>query len=332
MSEIKRKISFPSGICTRVCLDFLEFMRSIGLKYEGVEVYRLRDICIHMNKNAVDMPVLSKDTVIDIAQRRDGEAQGTQLNRIRLLRKLAEYMVSMGFDAYIVPKNFAQKYKYDFKPYIFSREQISDISNTAGKLKYNPCSPYAHLVIPAILRVFFGCGLRSAEARMIRNSHVDLDNGVLFIEKSKKNISRYVPMSQPLTEYLRNYADEMGFSTPSDAYFFPSSNGEPYHEKTLRDRFRKLLSEAGITVLNNGKLPRLHDARHSFIVHSYKKLTGELGMDFYTALPIIAAYVGHTNINDTERYIHLPAFDYSSITSAGSPVTDVCVPEVTFDA
>ena len=28
------------------------------------------------------------------------------------------------------------------------------------------------------------------------------------------------------------------------------------------------------------------------------------GMDVYTAVPILAAYVGHANYKDTERYIH----------------------------
>jgi len=60
-------------------------------------------------------------------------------------------------------------------------------------------------------------------------------------------------------------------------------------------------------------------------------MTGELGLDLYTTMPIIAAYAGHTNIKDTERYIHLPEFDYSNITTAGAPFLDACVPEVTFD-
>jgi hypothetical protein len=29
-----------------------------------------------------------------------------------------------------------------------------------------------------------------------------------------------------------------------------------------------------------------------------------LGMDIYTAIPILAAYVGHVNLSGTERYIH----------------------------
>ena len=330
MNNFECNIPFPNGTYTPVCLDFLRFVRSLGQKFKGSDVYRLRDICLKMNKTANDIPVLHRDTAISIAQRRKDESQGTQLCRIRILRKLAEYMVSAGYDAYILPKNFTQKYKYDFKPYIFSQEQIVDILKVADQLSYHPCSPHTHLIIPTILRVFFGCGLRLSEALLLKTRHVDLNDGILFIEKSKQNVSRYVPMSKSLTVYLRKYSGDMGFHRTNSTYFFPSPSGDPYNDTTLRYRFKAIMSKARITCFDNGSLPRIHDARHSFVVHSYAKLTGELGLDLYTALPIIAAYVGHTNIKDTERYIHLPTFDYTSIIVAGLSVVDACVPEVIF--
>lgn len=331
MAKTEFNILFPDGTCTDVCLDFLRFKRGLGQKFEGSNVYRLRDICHQINQAAGDTPALSKETALNIAQRKNGESHGTQLNRIRILRELAKYMVSIDIDAYIIPRHFTQKYKYDFKPYIFSQEQIIAILETADQIKYCSRSPYAHIVIPAILRVFFGCGLRSSEARFLKSKHVDLDAGILTIEKSKNNVSRYVPMSEPLTVYLSKYTTVMGFDIASDVYFFPSPTGGAYHDTTFRDRFRAILSQSGIPPLNNRKFQRIHDTRHSFILHSYARLTGELGLDLYTALPIIAAYVGHTNIKDTERYIHLPEFDYSNITAAGASVMDTCVPEVTFD-
>ncbi len=302
MAETEFKVIFPDGACTDICLDFLRFKRGLGQKFEGSNIYRLRDICRQMNHDVIDTTALSKETALNIAQRKNGESQGTQLNRIRILRELAKYMVSMDMDAYIIPRNFTQKYKYDFKPYIFSQEQIVAIIETADQIKYCTRSPYAHNVIPAILRLFFGCGLRSSEARFLKAKHVDLDAGILTIEKSKNNVSRYVPMSKSLTVYLRSYATAMGFDMLSNAYFFPSPTGGAYHDTTFRERFWAILLQSGIPALSNGKSQRIHDTRHSFILHSYAKLTRELGLDLYTALPIIATYVGHTNIRDTERY------------------------------
>lgn len=34
------------------------------------------------------------------------------------------------------------------------------------------------------------------------------------------------------------------------------------------------------------------------------------GMDLYVAVPVLASYVGHVNLTDTERYIHLTEHGY----------------------
>ena len=39
------------------------------------------------------------------------------------------------------------------------------------------------------------------------------------------------------------------------------------------------------------------------------------GMDIYTAVPILAAYVGHVNYADTEKYIHFTEQDYADFIS-----------------
>lgn len=36
------------------------------------------------------------------------------------------------------------------------------------------------------------------------------------------------------------------------------------------------------------------------------------GMNIYEAIPILAAYVGHVNLIDTEKYIHLTTNEHDS--------------------
>ncbi|KJS03706.1 MAG: hypothetical protein VR68_01015 [Peptococcaceae bacterium BRH_c4a] len=331
MYDFEQKVTFPDGLFTDICLNFIRYKRGLGQKFQGVNVYRLREICRQLNHEVSDTPVLTKDTACLIALRRENEAQGTQLNRIGILRQLAEFMVSMGMEAYIYPKHYTLKYKYDFTPYIFSQDQIVSVIRATDKMVYTSHSPNAHLVFPALIRVLFGCGLRSSEVRKLKVSDVDLNNGVLTIVKSKNNISRYVPMSAPLTEHLRPYSKALNFEPGKDGYFFPSPYGGFYSETVLRDRCHEFFAQANIPLLSNGRYPRVHDMRHSFIVHAYANLTNTYHLDLYTAMPLIASYVGHTNIKDTERYIHLPEFHYSNITSAGQAIIASSVPEVIFD-
>jgi hypothetical protein len=50
-------------------------------------------------------------------------------------------------------------------------------------------------------------------------------------------------------------------------------------------------------------------------------------MDIYTAIPILAAYVGHVNIRDTESYIHFSEISYDSFQKKQS-VLHAVIPEV----
>ena len=51
------------------------------------------------------------------------------------------------------------------------------------------------------------------------------------------------------------------------------------------------------------------------------------GMDLYTAVPILAAYVGHVNYADTEKYIHFTEQDYENFISKES-FLGMIIPEV----
>ena len=76
----------------------------------------------------------------------------------------------------------------------------------------------------------------------------------------------------------------------------------------MRYMFKKIFAEAGIRT-SGGSLPRIHDIRHSFCTLSLNRML-DSGMDLYVAVPVLAAYVGHVNLTDTERYIHLTEHGY----------------------
>lgn len=154
---------------------------------------------------------------------------------------------------------------------------------------------------------------------MLKRSDVDLNTGILYIRKSKNDASRYVPVSESLRIYLSEYMQKMMFQ-PKDIWMFPSPRGGYLSAVALGNMCKKLFGRAGIQVLATGRYPRVHDFRHSHIIHALDHMVNEEGMDIYTALPIISAYVGHSGIRDTEYYIHLSSFHYKQITSAGEEI------------
>jgi integrase len=75
-----------------------------------------------------------------------------------------------------------------------------------------------------------------------------------------------------------------------------------------------------------GKLPRIHDIRHTFCTMSLNKMLAS-GMSLYVAVPILSAYVGHVNLIDTERYIHLTERGYSDFIKKQQGL-EALIPEV----
>jgi integrase/recombinase XerD len=329
MHNEERMIEFEDGIFKQLFLDFIRYQQSLGYKYGNSSIYTLRSINrkINLMNLTQAQPCLSKEIIESLAEKRPHETCGTQQYRIGLLRQFSLYMNRMGFDAYWFPKRSLPKYRSDFRPYIFSDNEISAMISAAGSLKPRKQYPKYHFIYPALIRLLYGCGLRISEARFLKTQQVDLEQGIIYIDKSKNDTSRYVPMSGSLTDYLRHYVQEAGIDLNLEGYFFPAPDGGHYDLKTLYAGIKNIYHKAQIEALPNGKLPRVHDIRHTFSVHAIRRMKNK-GRDVYTSTPLLSAYLGHTNMIDTEKYIHLSAFEFGNFIADSKNLLNGVIPEV----
>jgi integrase/recombinase XerD len=274
-----------------------------------------------------EQPCLTKEMVESLAEKRPNETCGTQHYRIGLIRQFSLYLNRVGFDAYVFPKRFLPKNRSDFRPYIFSDPEIAAILRAADSLKPRKQYPQYHFIYPALIRVLYGCGLRISEARYLKTEQVDLDQGIIYIDKSKNGTSRYVPMSWSLTDFLRHYIREARIDLKGEGFFFPAPDGGPYDLKTVYEGIKNVYRKARIEAMPNGKLPRVHDLRHTFSVHALRRMKNK-GQDVYTSMPMLSAYLGHTNMIDTEKYIHLAAFEFGNFIADSRKLLNGVIPEV----
>ena len=235
MHNQERIIEFEEGTFKPLFLDFIRYQQSLGYKYGNSSIYTLRSIHRDLNKMNLtqEQPCLSKTMIERLAEKRPNETCGTQQSRIGLLRQFSLYMSSLGFEAYWFPKRSLPKNRSEFRPYIFSDDEISAMIQAADRLKPMKRSPKYHLIYPALVRLLYGCGLRISEARSLKTQQVDLDQGILYIDQSKNGTSRYVPMSGSLTAYLRHYVREARIDLNAEGFFFPAPDGGSYDPKTL---------------------------------------------------------------------------------------------------
>lgn len=299
---------------------------AVGFKFEkGAAMLRRFDsfVCTRCLKETN----LTKQLVMDWAARKSHETASTQCGRISLLRGLAEYMSRMGYPAYVYPRAMVTVDRYSYVPYIFTKNEMKKIFAVCDQYPPSNCSPNRHLVLPLLLRMLYGCGLRISEAVQLAQQDVDLHKGSLYIRNTKFNKERILPMADSLTERCREYCKNVDIGNMGNPYLFPSPYGGHYSESTIYILFREVLRRAGISHLGRGKGPRIHDLRHVFAVNCLKKWVLE-GKDLNNCLPYLSVYLGHEDMRGSQRYLRLTADLYPDITSKIEKSCSYIIPEV----
>lgn len=316
MSE--KEMAGFDGLYGDTCIAFIEYRRSLGYKYEGRIVRAIRELNRYLNEHAADDTInLTKELVLGFAAKKDGEQPMTQMRREALLRQLAAYLNSIGVPAYVLPEH--QHEKCSFVPYIFTREQICSLLKAADSLPYAYRSPNMYNVYPFLIRLLYCCGLRISEALSLKISDIDFSDKVITVRQSKYNNTRLVPMSESLFACLRNYMGAVRYSENDTGLLFRNRWGKAYRPNSILQMYKKLLEEAGIPCTSSGRLPRLHDLRHTFAVHALEGMAAQ-GIDTYVSIPYLEEYMGHRNISCTEKYLRLTADAYDRIIDALTPL------------
>lgn len=322
---LKDKFEFNSNL--KDILDgYVKEQRAVGYKYvKGASILKQLDTFIV--RNHFTEKTLSKEIILLWTEKKPNETDSTRNGRISIARGFAGYMLRIGYEAYIYPAKVNTMTRYSYVPYIFTEEEMSKIFIACDNYKISTISPNRHLVLQLLIRILYGCGLRISEALNLKQSNVNLNEGILSIEDTKFGKERLVPLSDTLTERCRQYSYEVHKYKSSNKYFFPSPYGGHYSESTIYQLFRGLLWEAGIS--HSGKGPRLHDFRHTFSVHCLKKWV-LAGKDLTNLLPYLSAYLGHVDLRGTQHYLKLTADLYPTIINSLEQHFSNLIPEVKF--
>lgn len=306
MSEILYKGPFKDHI-----KNHLELKRAIGYKYDtdAVHLKRFDRFTLEKYPHAT---TLTKEMVLDWCGKKIYEAQANQCSRASIIRQFGKYLDSIGVKAFIIPKGYYRK-EEQYMPYIYTTSELTKFFAETDKCRYCCECPYRHLIMPVFFRMLYMCGLRVSEARLLKVGDVDLENGILTINHSKKDNSRLVPMSASLTERCRRYSEKVHPYPVSENYYFPALGGKPMTIGNLYKNFRKFLWRAGISHGGRGRGPRSHDFRHVYAVHCLKKWVAQ-EKDLTAFLSVLKTYMGHDSFDDTAYYLRLTADVFPDIT------------------
>jgi integrase len=269
---------------------------------------------------------LTREICLEWAVRKETEGNNTFANRLCPIREFARYLNRIGETAFVIPINFVKSTRHH-TPYIYSQAEIATILKNADEIKPVCRSRGRELVIPAVLRTLYCCGMRPIETCQLHTSDVDLVAGKLKILESKGYKDRLILMADDLTEYLRNYDVRISLIFPNREWFFPGPLNGQTTVKNLEYAFNNIRKQSAIQRFG-GQLPRLYDLRHTFATHRLYQWMNEKS-DLTAMLPYLSAYMGHSKISNTHYYIHLVPKLLESIGNVSYVSFERLLPEVT---
>ncbi len=196
-------------------------------------------------------------------------------------------------------------------PYVFSPEQIEQLLLSASNcIKKNRRYFLSSLGKYTALVLLARCGMRITEPLGLMKQHYRKDDGTIYIEKTKFKKQRLIPVPKSAMTDMENYLSVRKALLPDDhnPYLLAAENGKPFTDQQIRFTFRRALKISGLDQTRkvignlNVRQPTPHALRHSFAVNTLIKIK-ERGGSAQHALPILAAYMGHSEYKHTSVYL-----------------------------
>jgi integrase len=328
MLKDKEFAGFHDGIFKTYFEEYIEFRRGKGEKVTHSTLIRLKALNNNLNQYCPSLEI-NADVVKIILQEKDGESPSSRMLRVSDLRQFTSFLRGHGIHAFQVPAKYTKRVHTLFRPYIFSKMELCAITDVADKYESKSREKHQLDIYSVIARILIGTGMRIGEVLSLRVQDVNIQTQSFTIHCGKNSVSRHVPMSPSLFYVIDQYlADITHSSQPCQPLFISPYTGGSYSYDAMNHMFKNIYGLAGIRT-PQGKLPRIHDIRHTFCTTSLNKMIAS-GMSLYVAVPLLAAYVGHVNLRDTERYIHLTEHSYGDFIEKQRGLQSL-IPEVCSD-
>jgi len=302
----KRIMSAPLSLKVRVTA-YLAERRRLGFDLRSVE-YALRGFACHVQAVGHRGP-LTLEVMADWA-RRDSHGSTdphTWARRLKNLRSFTRWLQQFEPRTEVPDDTIFGRLPQRQAPHIYSEDEIVDLLAAARRL--GPSSSLRGMIFETLFGLVASTGLRISEALTLRIEDVDLTRGMLVIHQTKFNKSRQVPMHASTIKALRHFRsarDLSGESTQDDAPFFVCTRGRrsglALGERQVHRVFAELRQHLGWRNRGTHHAPRIHDLRHSFVVHRIIRWH-EQGVDIDQAMLSLSTYVGHGMVTNTYWYL-----------------------------
>jgi len=280
----------------------IERMRALGFRYSDERPFLRFDRYLMARLDAKAQPYsqLARDYIAAAS------SPSGRLHRLCVTRTVARALQRAGAAVVQPPPDRLLSREVErrrVRPYIYSAEEIQALLDTARRYEVARW-PLRAAALHCMLTLAYCAGLRLNELVCLDLKDVNLAERTIEVRETKFFKSRRLPLSSSAMAVLRDYLHtrtESGAPTHPDARVFCHSRGG-YSRVNAAALLRRVIRAAGLKPATGRRGPRIHDLRHTFVVHRMTQWY-EQGINPQSRLPHLATYLGHRSIHSTLIYL-----------------------------
>lgn len=159
-----------------------------------------------------------------------------------------------------------------------------------------------------ILELLYSAGLRNKELRLLKVTDLNLEEGIVRVDRGKGGKDRFTPIGKIVCRYLKQYIRDARQAIlkgrPSE-YLIVSIHAQPLRKAPLAKLVKVYVKAAGIE-----KTITPHSFRHACATHLLKGKAG---------LRHIQEILGHSSLATTQVYTHVTIQDLKDVHNACHP-------------
>jgi integrase/recombinase XerD len=297
---------FPSAIAADI-LRYIAIKQALGCRFASISdtLFKLDQFLSRLANPPGD---LTPETFRQWTQTLEPLSANTRLARMRAVRNFCIYRRRTAPECFVPDPTQFPKAHVAVRPHIFSDSEVANLLGHCEALSEDLArSPLRWATTRLAIVLLYTTGLRRGELIRLRIRDYDACTQTLMVRASKFHKSRLLALPADIANEVERFLKARDAAYPSaldTAPLLRSPYGpdQSFTGERLYVNLRLLFARAGITTAN-GRLPRVHDFRHSFAVNALIRWY-HAGVNVEARLPLLATWLGHVSILSTYHYLH----------------------------
>lgn len=305
---------FNSFLATQI-VDYVAYRRSLGFSTNPLYSH-LRAFDHYLARRKKKPVVLAPSFFLEM--RAELELESRSVNRVlSSVRLFFVYLVRRGHYAANPVKDIPLLPENEIIPFIFSAEQVDQLLlSVCETIRKDSRNFIKDLAVYTAILLLARCGMRISEPLRLLRQHYRRSERTLYIEKTKFKKDRLIPVPKAVNTQIQNYLRARGnlLEDRHNPYLLAGSKYgglSPYRVRSVVNQAVKSIGidqPRRIIGRTNFSAPTVHSLRHAFAVNTLLQIKDRHGSP-QNALPVLAAYMGHSEYKHTVKYLKMVGAD-----------------------